>query len=249
MEMKGMMGGLYRICEWVMRLSVINVLWVLCSIPIFYFLIVLLNSQSLDQFIFTLIIMGVLAPFTLFPATSAMFGVARKWVMGEEDAPLFKTFFRGYKENYVKSMLGGIIFALLIVLMIVNFQFYSSQESGLQLLSVLFIAFLLVIFISMFNFFSIVVHLEMKTLQVVKNALLITLGRPLTSILVTITNLFILYISFYHFTFLIPFFMGSLIAYMTFFHFHRVFLKIKKKQEEYEAELGESEEKKNDESV
>jgi uncharacterized membrane protein YesL len=249
MEMKGMMGGLYRICEWIMRFSVINILWVLCSIPIFYFLIVLLHSQTLDQFVFTLMIMGVLSPFTLFPATSAMFAVARKWVMGEEDVPLFKTFFRSYKENYVKSMFGGIIFTFLIVLMIVNYRFYAAQESALQFLSVVFIAFLLVVFISMFHFFSIVVHLEMKTLQVVKNAILITLGRPLTSVLITITNLFILYISFYHFTFLIPFFMGSLIAYMTFFHFHRLFLKIKKKQEEYEAELGESEEKKNGENV
>ena len=107
MEMKGMMGGLYRICEWIMRFSVINILWVLCSIPIFYFLIVLLHSQTLDQFVFTLMIMGVLSPFTLFPATSAMFAVARKWVMGEEDVPCSRPFFAAIKKTMSRACSAG----------------------------------------------------------------------------------------------------------------------------------------------
>lgn len=140
-------------------------------------------------------------------------------------------------------MLGGLLFALLIVVLIINFQFYSAQASTLQLISVFFIAFLIIVMISMFNFFSIMVHLHMSTLQLVKNAILITIGRPLATIMMTVTNLFILYISFFHMTFLIPFFMGSLIAYMSFFHFYRVFNKIQEKQEEYESEIHDSERK------
>ncbi|WP_240353424.1 YesL family protein [Cohnella algarum] len=107
MEMRGMMGGFYKISEWIMRLSVTNVLWIVCSLPIWYMFLVLLQSETTDQFISTMILIAILLPFTFFPATSAMFSVARKWVMGETDVPLFKTFFRNYKQNYLQAMLGG----------------------------------------------------------------------------------------------------------------------------------------------
>ena len=42
MEMRGMMGGFYKISEWIMRLSVTNLLWIVCSLPIWYLLLVLL---------------------------------------------------------------------------------------------------------------------------------------------------------------------------------------------------------------
>jgi uncharacterized membrane protein YesL len=120
LEFRGIMGGFYRISEWIMRLSVINVLWVLCSIPVFFLLLAGLTSQSADAFVQMIPLLAIVVPFTLFPATSAMFAVARKWVTGEEDVPLLKTFFRGYKENYIQSMVGGIIFVLIFVIIYVN---------------------------------------------------------------------------------------------------------------------------------
>lgn len=217
-----------------MRLSVINVLWVLCSIPVFFLLLAGLTSQSADAFVQMIPILAIVLPFTLFPATSAMFAVARKWVTGEEDVPLLKTFFRGYKENYLQSMVGGIIFVLIFVIIYVNYRFYVGQGNTLKLLSIFFIAFTFVVSTALFNFFSIMVHLHMKVLQIVKNAILITIGNPINSIMLLICNGVIVYFSVAKFQFLIPFFMGSIMATFTFWQFYRGFQKLQSKQQALE---------------
>lgn len=235
MEFRGVMGGLYRISEWIMRLSVINLLWILCSSPVFFFALMGLVSQSADALKATLPIIAILAPFTLFPATSAMFTVARKWVTGEEDVPLLKTYFRGYKENYVQSMVGGIFFVLIFVIIAVNYFFYLKQGSSLKVLAVLFIAFTVIVVISLFNFFSIMVHLHMKILQILKNAILITIGNPINSIVLLLCNGAIVYICMTKFNFfLVVFFMGSIVATFSFWQFNRSFTKLQIKQQELE---------------
>jgi len=239
MEMNGLMGGLYRICEWIMRLSVINVLWIVCSIPFGYLGLVLLLSENADQMLSTLILMGLLAPFVFFPATAAMYTVARKWVLGDVDVPLLRTFFRGYKDNYKQSMFGGLLYTLLIVIMVVNYRFYVAQGGTFQILSILFIILLVLIAISLFHFFSIMTHLHMSVWQIIKNSLLITIGRPITTLMIAVTNGFVVYISFAKFTFLLPFFTGSIVSFISFFYFNRMFSKVQenmKKEEEARAE-------------
>jgi uncharacterized membrane protein YesL len=247
LEFRGIMGGFYRISEWIMRLSVINVLWVLCSIPVFFLGLLGLTSQTSEALLSVLPLLAILAPFTLFPATAAMFAVARKWVTGEEDVSLLKTYFRSYKENYLQSMIGGILFVLIFVIIYVNYRFYLGQGGTYQLLSILFIVFTFVMLAAVFNFFSIMVHLHMKIFQIIKNAILITIGNPLNSLTLIICNGVILYVSTFKFTFLIPFFMGSLMATFSFWQFNRSFTKLQLKQQkmaEKEAEkqaLAESE--------
>ncbi|MBB6633996.1 YesL family protein [Cohnella thailandensis] len=230
MEMRGMMGGFYKISEWIMRLSVTNVLWVVCSIPVFFFaLTALLTSETTGQLVANVIIISILSPFTLFPATSAMFSVARKWVMGDTDVPLFKTFFRSYKQNYVQAMLGGIIYAVLFAILIVDYQVYLKDLKGFGVLAILFLALMVLLFISLFQFFSLLSHFHMKTMQLIKNAVILTIGRPLRSLSTAVVSGFILYISVFKFTFLIPFFMGSVIAVFAFFNFYQTIQKMQAK--------------------
>lgn len=243
MEMGGIMGGLYRVAEWIMRLSMTNLLWIICASPFILFASGLLFVENTNSFYSVMFVLAVTAPFILFPATSAMWGMARKWVIGPEDAPILRTFFAGYKENYKQSMVGGIFYSLIFFILSVNLRFYAAQDNYLQLFSLLFIVFLAVTIISLFHFFSILAHLQMSTLQVLKNALLVTMGRPFTSILITVSNGFIVYMSFMKFTFLIPFFMGSLIAMISFWHFNRVLIKVQLLQEKRkEQEQAENEE-------
>jgi len=240
--MNGLMGGLYRICEWIMRFSVINVLWVICSIPFLLAALPVLTVENTGQLTMVLIISGVIAPFVLFPATAAMFTVARKWVLGDVDVPLFKTYFRGYKENYRQSMFGGIIYSLLFLLFVVNMRFYAELTNSLQFLSVMFLVLIAVLCVSLFHFFSILSHLHMSVFQIIKSSLLITIGRPLTSIMIAITSAVILYISFFHFQWLLMFFSGSLIAYSSFFYFHRMFVKLQEKQRQWQENAANDEE-------
>lgn len=241
MEMRGLMGGFYRISEWIMRLSAINILWVVCSIPFFFLLLstMITPDASQDQLLSMLWMLAIVAPFTLVPATTAMFAVARKWVMGEDDVPLFKTYFRNYKENYKQSMLGGLLFVIIGSVLVMNMDFYSDRTDGLRWLSLLFMSFSIVFIAAFINFLSLTVHFHMKLLQLVKNAFIMTLGQPITSIAILATNGFVLYISFFKFTFLIPFFMGSVCAFVSFWYFYRSFQRIQdkaEKQREKEAE-------------
>jgi len=250
MEPRGLMGGFYRISEWIMRLAVINLLWIICSLPFvflaFSFIFVypqaiteemIVENGVLSYLMLPILATCVVAPFTLFPATAAMFAVARKWVTGEADVALFKTFFRGYKENYKQSMVGGLIYTILIVLMVVNYFFYRDQ---MAIASYIFLAFLALLFASLFNYFSMLVHYHMKTFQLVKNAILITIGKPIRSLSTVMMCGVVIYISFFHLTFLIPFFMGSLVAFIAFWNFNLIYMKLqeqaeKLKQSEEEA--------------
>lgn len=250
--MKGLMGGFYRISEWIMRFSVTNLLWLITAVPFFILSTPILFGNSEDMAVMqsTLLLMAIAAPFTLFPSTSAMFSLARKWIIGEEDVPLFKTFFSSYKQNYLQSMLGGIIYSVLMVIMVVNYRFYLGLENYAQILSIFFIMFLVIVTISLFNFFCVLSHLHMKTLALIKNAIFLTIGKPFTSLTMIITNLIIMYVCLFHFNlFLAFFFMGSLVAYMTFFHFYRMFQNIQDKQKALEEkEKAEAEEKEKQEA-
>jgi uncharacterized membrane protein YesL len=249
--MRGIMGGLYRVMEWIMRLSVINVLWVLCASPIFVGILLTLAAAGqmddavkvADLFRILALYCGVLAPFLFFPATAAMFTVARKWVMGEVDAPLIKTFFRGYKENYLQSMIGGLFFVLLGTITYLNFQFYLKQSGALSMLSFLFIVFAFVIAAAFVQFFSIMVHFHMKFWQIIKNSFLVSIGNPGMTLFLFASNILIVYVC-TRFEFLIVFFMGSLMALASFWNFFRIYDKMKtindkKKEELLEASKSE----------
>jgi len=244
MEMRGMMGGFYKISEWIMRLSVTNVLWLLTSFPFWFLFITPFISPQAEgdaasgSLVSAVILMAIVAPFTLFPATSAMFSVARKWVLGDVDVPLFKTFFRNYKQNYVQAMIGGIFYALLFAILIIDFQVYLKQISGFQILAYLFIALMLLLLISMLHFFSLLSHFHMKTVQLFKNALILTIGRPFRSLAMAIGAVVVIAISL-RFTFLLPFFFGSIIAVYTFFNFNIVIQKMMLMKEQAEADSDE----------
>lgn len=241
LEMRGLMGGFYRIAEWIMRLSAINVLWIICSLPFFFIVLVgmMMPDATTDEMIQNLWMMALISPFTLFPASAAMFAVARKWVMGDVDVPLFKTYFRSYKENYKQSMLGGLILLFMGVVLIISIRFYAQQPGILGWLSFLFISLGVVFIAAVINFFSIMVHLEMKLFQLIKNSIIITLGQPFSAVSMLVINGVILYFSLFRFTFLVPFFMGSLCAFASFWFFHKSFERIQDKAEK--ARLAEEE--------
>ncbi|WP_241158556.1 YesL family protein [Cohnella candidum] len=231
--MRGMMGGFYKISEWIMRLAVINVLWLLCSVP--FWLVGLTGFMNMNAATdeaqitgllqTTVILMAILSPFTFFPATSAMFSVARKWVMGDTDVPLLKTFFRNYKQNYKQAMIGGILYSLISTILIIDYRVYLTRIENLQIVAYLFIALMLLVVVSLHHFFSLLSHFHMKTTQLLKNALVLTIGRPIRSVIMTLGTVAILFIS-TRFTFLIPFFFGSVIATFTFYNFNLIITKM-----------------------
>lgn len=236
LEFKGVMGGFYRISEWIMRFTVTNLLWLLCSAPFMFFLLMKLlmaangyPNESLQMSW----AMGISAPFTLFPATAAMFTVARKWVMGDTEVKLLSTFFKGYKENYKQAMVGGIFYTLLFFIMYVDYTVYMTQFESLQIIGWLMLGLLIVLLISSFNFFSMIVHYHMKTFTLLKNSVLLTLFRPVRVILTALISFGLIFIglSYPKILPLLLFFFGSVVAYYAYFNFNATYQKMQDQQE------------------
>lgn len=223
MQMNGLLSGLYTFTEWMMRLAWTNILWMIFNIPIIFFGLNLLIGETTNQLIFTIIIMIVLLPFFFFPATTAMFAVVRKWAMGQSDIHIMSSFWKYYKENYVRSVLGGIILVALWAIFFLDYYYFIHIVN--DILKYIFYGLFIFLFMFTIHFFSNTVHFYTNLINTLKNALFMTLKNPLLSLITTLVNVLIIMISFKIALFLIPFFMGALVAIISFIGFYRVSLK------------------------
>ncbi|MNZ86150.1 hypothetical protein D3C78_1049650 [compost metagenome] len=237
---KGFMGGFYKITEWIMRIAGSNLLWLICSLPFMLaagtkFLLFINSVPGAENEFFTYIAMAILAPFVFFPATSALFSVTRKWVMGETDLSIIKVYFKGYKENYKQSMIGGIFYTLLVVVMVFDYNVYMKQLENMQMIGIIILIFLIIVFVSLFNFFSMVAHYHMKTTLIIKNAILLTIIKPFRMLTTVICTAVLLFLTL-KYGWLILFGLGSLTALVAYFNFNVAYNKIQEKVDKMNAD-------------
>ncbi|MFB3164968.1 DUF624 domain-containing protein [Neobacillus sp. 179-J 1A1 HS] len=230
MILNGKLGGIYTACEWIMRFSGANLLWALFNIPIIILILNLFSASNLNQVTFSYITILLLLPFVFFPATTALFAVVRKWVMKDESIKMIPAFIKYYRENYLRSLTGGLL--IVFTWFVIGFYCYFLYiNKGLSLFMMLPIG---ILFVFTMNFFSINVHFEVKLFASLKHAVLITIGRPLITLGIALVSGLILYLSMNILTFLIPFFIGSLMAFTAFLgfysHLQKVGTKIKVNQ-------------------
>ncbi len=218
-----------------MRISGSNLLWLVCSLPTLFFGFTAFFLSEGDFSKQNLWAMAILAPFTLFPATSALFSVTRKWVMGEADVSIIKTYFKGYKENYKQSMFGGIFYTLLTVIMIVDYQMYMKEfNNNLQFIGIIILVFLVILLVSLFHFFSMVAHYYLKVTQLIKNAILLTILKPFRMLSTVICTGVLVFLTI-RFPWLIFFGLASLTALVAFFNFYAAYNKVQEKVEKMRA--------------
>ena len=218
METKSIVTRLFIVSEWITRIAFLNLIWLLFNLPIFYLSFHLFVSTLPQQLLAIVSLIAVLSPVLLFPSTTALFGVARKWVQGELGVKLLPSFWKFYKENYLRSLLGGIAFTIVWLFLILDFYYFSTIKSPIYYLFLVVALFMVVITI---NFFSLSVHYEGTLFQTMKNAFLLTLGRPVHTLGIAFISIACFYISFNLLPFLLFLGLGSLCAYGSFFIFHR----------------------------
>ncbi|WP_059105960.1 YesL family protein [Shouchella shacheensis] len=168
METGGFMGGLYKLSEWIMRLAILNLLWIG----------------------FTL---AGLVLFGLFPATAAAYAITRQWIRGESDLPLFKTFCSYFFKDFWRvQALGYILTAITIILYIDILFIFQSSNAFLNMLFIPLLLLCVVFAITAMYAFSVFAHYELSIPQVLKHSVLHVLVRPFLSIgmLVTVGALF-----------------------------------------------------------
>ncbi|MDQ0230733.1 YesL family protein [Metabacillus malikii] len=236
MEMNGLMGGFYKFSVIFTRIVVTNMMWLLFNLPILYVLLSLIGSNFANLQT-TGILLAILTPCVFFPATAAMYGIARKWVMGEGDIPVIRSYLRYYKENYRKSLLGGIVFVLFWSGWLVNYLLFFKDQSPL----ILAVFFIITAFFFTWNshYFSYIVHFELRFVTMLKNTFILTISNPFSTVGVALIAGAFVYMS-SSLTFLLPIGIGSLIAYFSYFYFYKIIQKTILKIESRKASVNQA---------
>ncbi|MBM7570410.1 YesL family protein [Aquibacillus albus] len=192
----------FKLMEVLTNFFLLNLLWIVMCIPI----------------------------VTIFPATSAMFGVVRQWVL-KKDSSVFRSFFQLFKENFKTSIIIGVLWFLISGLLILDiyFAFTLGSTTKFVLLPVLLVIGFLFLLTSTF-LFPVIVHYQLKWNTIIKNSFLLGVSHfhvVLISFLITIAML--LTFVYLPILVLVIFSIGS---YFTYKFCHRTFEKIENKQEE-----------------
>jgi uncharacterized membrane protein YesL len=140
-------------------------------------------ETATDFFLLNLMwLVACLPVVTIFPSTAAMFGVVRDWVR-EKEGSLTRTFIARFRENLGQSLLVGAIWTVFGVALFLDFLVANqlSYWAEIILKSVLVLVCTVYAFGSVY-LFPVMVHYETDWKTVIKNSLLISIGRMPTTV-------------------------------------------------------------------
>ncbi|MEK5444968.1 MULTISPECIES: YesL family protein [unclassified Fredinandcohnia] len=205
--MNGIASGYYRLCVSITKFAYLNLLWVGFAL------------------------LGLIV-FGFMPATVAMFAVVRKWIIGEKDIDIFRSFWKSYKSEFVKSNIIGISMLLIGYLLSIEFQILRSQESlAYFIASYGVIALFLIYIIILLYIFPLFVHFNLKIGQYVKWSFVIGMVHPILTIFLLVIISISIYLSLKFFPAFLFFFGGSVIAYVVMWGTAKTFPKYEKASE------------------
>lgn len=222
LELKGIAGVLYTASEWMMRLTIVNLMWFILSLP-FFILLVSIDMGDPAARIWFGVAAWLFSAFLVFPATASVFSVVRSWIVEEDYSSAFKKYVRHLTADYRSNIKDGSFFALVwLVWYYAYFYFYSELNSAVFLLLIVGVG----MYIFTINFLSISVHYNMGTTARIKNAFFISAGRPRTSLSILATSAVLVGVSVFQLLWLVPLLVCSLTAFISFAAFHKATVKI-----------------------
>ncbi|MFD2656999.1 YesL family protein [Gracilibacillus thailandensis] len=199
------MNALNKAFEWISKVAYLNLLWIGFTL-------------------FGLVIVG------LFPSTAATFSIVRKWVSGNTDIPLFKTFWKAYRQSLRQANILGYIIAIMGYILYLDFLFVTLVENDyLMLLTIPFLFISIFLLLTSFYVFPVYVHYDMKLLQVLKSSFFIMVLNPIPTA-VMVLGVFGITYGLWYFQGLALFFSMSLIALALTMPAHKAFSKINEKK-------------------
>lgn len=178
-----------------------------------------------------LIILGII------PSTVALFAVIRKWLMSDNDVPVFKTFFTTYKAEFLKSNLIGYLMVMIAFVIYYDFIYVSGIQGVIQMaMSVPLIILTIFYLVTILNLLPVYVHYDLKFFQYIKHSFYIGIANPFLTLSMAVGCLLIgLLLKFI--PGLLPFFCPSLFAIVMMWVGLRSFRNIEAKQKGYELTL------------
>ena len=144
--------------EWIAKFAYINLLWIGFSLV-------------------GLVVLG------LFPATISMFTVIRKWILGEGDIPILRTFWTTYKSEFLRSNGLGLLIAIVSGIIVLDLVFMKNLGNGFtNAIQIPLYMFMFAVVMTTFYLFPIYVHYELKLIQMIKNSFFMMLINPLENL-------------------------------------------------------------------
>lgn len=162
---------------------------------------------------------------TIFPATTALYAVVRKWVTEGIDAGAVTLFFTSFKRNFKKSFIIGLFWLLAGLILYLDLSIILQTEfTGRFLIFILLVfSVILYMFVSIYVFFFLVQY-ELSISSTIKNALILSVSRLLHSLLFLVIIAGALFITFYFKFFMII--LGSMLAFILYNLFNKLDLTI-----------------------
>lgn len=155
----GLMSGLVRGSRWIARLAALNLLWIAFTL-------------------LGLVVGGVM------PATAAVFGVLRRWALGEDEVRVVGWFWHSFRAEFWRSNALGYILAVLGYLLYTDFAVARMQTGVINVvLSIVFIIVLICYLVALLYAFPLLVHLRLSILGYLRWSLALGLGRPLLALI------------------------------------------------------------------
>src|SRR5699024_1440757 len=157
---------------------------------------------------------------------TAMFAVVRKWIMGEGDTPIFKTFWKAYREDFLKTNGLGLILFFIGYILIMEFKILRLQESVVYfVVSFSVLAILILYAIVLTYFFPIYVYFNLKISYYLKCPFIIVIVHPILTLFLVVGTLLFAYITFITIPAILFFFGGSVIAFFIMWGVSKTFSK------------------------
>ncbi|GGE49301.1 hypothetical protein GCM10011391_30160 [Pullulanibacillus camelliae] len=208
MQLGGLTGGIYRLCDWIMKFAYVNLLWLL----------------------FTIVGLGL---FGIVPATASLFSVVRKWVMGETDVPVFKTFWKNYRTYFIKVNIMGLIYFIIGLVLYFDIAFFRHHTgTGATVLLVVLLMITVLYLITLMYFFPTFAHFDLSYGRYFKYTLLFGISSPVSTFIMVagiVANYFLMNLI----PGLLPFFGISGMSFVIMWAAYRTFTKIEQRKEAY----------------
>ncbi|WP_053363440.1 DUF624 domain-containing protein [Bacillus sp. FJAT-27251] len=197
-----MLSKINFIGEWTFRLAYVNLLWICFSV--------------LGLFL-----------FGFFPATAAMFTVIRKWRL-KEQVPIFQTFKETYRKEFTDANKVGWLLMFIGFFLYIDFFILFRLEGSIFL----FLAFILIpltfVYLSILLYiFPVFVHFQLKNIEYIKYAFIISLSYPHLTILMLLGS-FVLISIYLTFPMFFPLLLGSSLSTLCMYISKRVVQKLEK---------------------
>lgn len=158
--MNWMDNGVTRFLGRIADFMFLNILWIVCSIPI----------------------------VTIGASTTAMYSVMLKLVKNEEGY-IVKGFLKAFKENFKQSTIMWLLYLVVGILIVVDFRLVWVMNSSIRNVMQVFLTIMSIFLISMGIYgFSLQARYENTIKNTLKNAMILTIAKaPYTLLMLVIT--------------------------------------------------------------